>query len=231
LPKLKFRCGNGKTFSNGTFPKSKVWLWNEIRSKVRTFGYFSYPNCLLGKRLGILVSRKTSPSALFPMWYDRWTPSSRIAPCACLQPPRLVGCRALSPHSPHTAPCTLDNGRHVWRAGRLTPQPERAALARGWDGTRPNFSRWRAPPLSSSRAPQSAPTRIPPCLGGFLSRSSCEMSAVRASQNAYGMTNPTSTRGVGTERAPHLTGNAGQVKLRRPVFGCTLSIAGSLSQS
>jgi hypothetical protein len=42
----------------------------------------------------------------------------------------------LPPRFPHAVPCALDNSCHVWRAGRLALQLERAALARSWSGTR-----------------------------------------------------------------------------------------------
>jgi hypothetical protein len=72
--KLNFRFGNDKTFSNGPFPKSKVWIWTKILSKVAHFGQISCPNYTLGELLDELVSRKTSPFALIS---DRvGTPSS-----------------------------------------------------------------------------------------------------------------------------------------------------------
>jgi hypothetical protein len=62
--KVKFRFGNYKTFSNGPFPKSKVWIWTKIFSKVAHFGQISCPNCTLGEPLDELVTRKTSPFSL-----------------------------------------------------------------------------------------------------------------------------------------------------------------------
>jgi hypothetical protein len=100
----------------------------------------------------------------------------------------LARCRELRLRLPHSAPYGLDNSCHVWRAGRLTPQLERAPLAWCWGRTRPSFSLWRAPLLSSCRTPRSAPTRIPPCLDGVFSPNSCAMGAARLSQIDCGMT-------------------------------------------
>jgi hypothetical protein len=50
--------------------------------------------------------------------------------------PSLARRSELRPRFPHAVPCALDNICHVWRAGRLAPQLERAALARGWNGIR-----------------------------------------------------------------------------------------------
>jgi hypothetical protein len=140
--KLNSRFGIDETFSNGPFPKSKVWIWTKILSRVRHFGQISCPNCSLGELLDELVSRKTSPFALISDGVCTLGVAARN--CAACRPPTtttapnpsLARRRKHPRRFTHAAPCALDCSCHVWRAGRLAPRLERAALTRAWGATR-----------------------------------------------------------------------------------------------
>jgi hypothetical protein len=136
--KLKFRFGNDKTFSNGPFPKSKVCYGPKSSPKWRTLGNFLAQTVLWASFWTNSFPAKRAHCRLFPTWYARWRRRGelrRVTNTTTCKP-FLARRSKLPPRFPHAVPCALDNFCHVWRAGRLAPQLERAALARGWSGTR-----------------------------------------------------------------------------------------------
>jgi hypothetical protein len=78
--KLNFRFGNDKTFSNGPFFKSKVWIWTKICPKWRTLGKFLAQTVLWASFWTNSFPAKRAHLRLFPTGYARWAPSRGIAP-------------------------------------------------------------------------------------------------------------------------------------------------------